>query len=138
MSTETNKQTVRQFYQHLANRDFDQVFALMAPDAVWWLPGAELGGTTLPKETMRGMIDAFYGVFERPPEMKLSRITAEEDRVCVEASSRGGLTRSGASYGNDYHMLFQFRDGLITEIREYMNPRFGAPVLAEVGALSAD
>ena len=61
-------------------------------------------------------------------------MTAEEDRVCVEQTARGGITRGGLSYANDYHLLFRLRDGLIVEVREYMNPLMIAGVTAEMAA----
>jgi len=64
------------------------------------------------------------------PAMTPRPITAEADRVCVEQSTRGGN-----SYGDDYHMLFQLRDGLIYEVREYMNPLMAAPLMGELAAM---
>ena len=61
-------------------------------------------------------------------------MTAEEDRVCVEQTARGGMTRGGVAYANDYHMLFRLRDGLIVEVCEYMNPLMIAGVSAEMAA----
>ena len=133
MSAEANKQIVLAFSQHMAAGEYERAFALLAPDATWWIPGNEVGGVTFSKEVMRGAIVAYLGAFERPPVMELHRITAEGDRVSLEQTSRGGRTRGGASYGNDYHLLFRFRDGLIAEVREYMNPLLGAALAAEIG-----
>jgi ketosteroid isomerase-like protein len=85
---------------------------------------------------MRGMVAKFVNIFAQAPAMTPGRITAEGDRVCVEQSSRGGKTHGGNSYGNDYHMLFKLRDGLICEVREYMNPLMAAPLMAELAALA--
>jgi ketosteroid isomerase-like protein len=120
--------------QYLEKSDFDGAFALLTEDVQWWIPGDQLGGTVLTKAVMRGMVAKFIDVFTQAPAMTLGRITAEGDRVCVEQSSRGGKTHGGNDYGNDYHMLFELRDGLICEVREYMNPLMAAPLMAELGA----
>jgi ketosteroid isomerase-like protein len=135
MAVDDNKQTVKRFYEHLDGQEFDLAFALMIPDATWWIPSDKPGGTILSKEAMRAGIGTFYSLFMQMPSMEYGRMTAEGDRVCLEQTSRGGRTRGGASYGNDYHMLFQFRDGLIAEVREYMNPLLGVALMAELGAL---
>ena len=137
MSIEHNKRIVREFFAHLHHSEFDEAFALLTSDATWWIPTQEPGGMSLSKQAMRSGIDQFYRVFAQAPVMTPGRMTAEEDRVCLEQISRGGKTRSGVSYGNDYHMLFQFRDGLICEVREYMNPLLAAPLMAELNASSA-
>ena len=42
------------------------------------------------------------------------------DRVAVEAESSGEHV-SGNTYTNQYHFLFQFRDGLVVQLKEYMD-----------------
>ena len=135
MSVEANKQTVKQFFDYMGRGDADGAFSLLTPDAIWWIPSDQPGGTTIPRHVMEGSVGAFFSVFEKPPVMESGRMTAEGDRVCLEQTARGGITKGGASYGNDYHMLFQFRDGLICEVREYMNPLLSAPVAAEIQAM---
>lgn len=134
MSVEANKQTVRAFFRHLESGALDDAFALLTPDATWWIPTDQPGGVALPKDVMRGGVADFYGVFAHQPEMTQLRMTAEDDRVCLEQISRNGRTHGGVSYGNDYHMLFQLRDGLICEVREYMNPVLAAGLMAEMQA----
>jgi hypothetical protein len=48
-------------------------------------------------------------------------ITAEGDRVAVEAESYGE-TASGKIYNNLYHFLFEVRGGKIQAVREYLAP----------------
>lgn len=137
MSTESNKQTVRTFFELMGRHDVESAFALLAQDATWWFPTDRVGGMFLTKDDMRNTVDAFTEIFANRPVTELGRITAEENRVCVEQTARGGLTREGAEYGNDYHMLVELRDGLITEIREYMNPLMAAGVMAELQQVQA-
>ena len=52
----------------------------------------------------------------------------EEDRVAVEASS-DGVHISGKRYQNNYHFLFEFKDGLICQLKEYMDTEVVTEVL---------
>ena len=51
---------------------------------------------------------------------EILNMTAEEDRVCVEATSSGDHV-SGKHYSNRYHFLFELRDGKVASLREYMD-----------------
>ena len=44
----------------------------------------------------------------------------EGERVAVEAHSEGRHV-SGATYSNEYHFLFVFREGKLAVLREYMD-----------------
>lgn len=134
MSAESNKQIVSRFFDFVDANDFDSAFAMMADDATWWFPTAEVGGMTVSKQVMRGMVSGFDGVFRDLPRMVRDRMFAEGDLVCLQQHSRGGVTHGGATYENDYLMLVALRDGMITEIREYMNPMMAAGVTAEIEA----
>ena len=46
------------------------------------------------------------------------RMSAGEDRVAVEATSRG-MRRDGVPYANDYMFIFDVRDGRIAKISEF-------------------
>ncbi len=47
-------------------------------------------------------------------------MTAEGERVAVEASS-SGVHASGQRYKNQYHFLFEFRNGRVLHLKEYMD-----------------
>ena len=55
-------------------------------------------------------------------------MTAEGDRVAVEAESRG-VHASGLPYNNYYHFLFRFRDGELVRLTEYMDTELATDVL---------
>lgn len=132
MSTEENKRVVKKFQDLLAQQAFDEAFALLAPGATWWVPTDKPGGMLIPKDTMQQMVGSFLKIFVQSPVFEVQSMTAEEDRVCVQQTGRNGRTRGGAAYDNDYHMLFRLRDGLIIEVREYMNPLLVGAVTAEL------
>jgi len=137
MSIEDNKKVVRTFFKHLEAQDADAVLTMLSEDATWWVPMGEIGGSTQPKSAMAAILPAMYSVYAQRPKIELGRITAEDDRVCVEQTARGGKTKGGLVYENDYIILFVVRDGLITEIREFLNPIPAAKLGEEVMASAA-
>ncbi len=63
------------------------------------------------------------GLFEAFPEglhFEILNMTAEGDRVAVEATSRG-MHASGKLYANHYHFLFHLRDGRIAVMKKFMD-----------------
>lgn len=57
-------------------------------------------------------------------------LTAEGDRVAVEAES-SGETATGRTYNNQYHFLFEVRDGKIQAAREYLDTLYAKEVLLD-------
>jgi ketosteroid isomerase-like protein len=55
-------------------------------------------------------------------------VTAEDDRVAVEATSEG-LHASGKNYSNHYHFLLTWRDGQLLELKEFMDTEHATDVL---------
>ena len=55
-------------------------------------------------------------------------MTAEGDRVAIEATSRGTTFR-GDEYRQEYHFLMRARDGKILEWKEYMDTEHARKVL---------
>jgi uncharacterized protein len=54
--------------------------------------------------------------------MTMKAITAEADRIALEAESDADLV-NGKHYHNYYHFLFVIRDGRVTEAREYLDTK---------------
>jgi len=110
-----NKATAREFFAAM-NEEGPAVAAARfgADDLVWWTPG---GGNVVDQ---LGGFQAFIDAYFEPPGIVLTvdGMTAEGDRVAVEARSSGDL-KNGAKYRNRYHFLLEFRDGRITELREH-------------------
>jgi len=55
-------------------------------------------------------------------KLKIEGITADEDRLALEASS--DMVCNGHSYKNSYHWLFEIRDGKISAARYYLDTLF--------------
>jgi ketosteroid isomerase-like protein len=119
MDIERNKQIVRDFLKY-AHTDVDRAFALFADDATVLVPGDMPGSGVSTKEEQIQHYRSVPALFEGGlmPELVLVGMTAEGDRVAVEAKLTGRLA-SGALYDQRYHLLFEVRDGKITACREY-------------------
>lgn len=118
---EANKRIAREFIEATFARDSRRAAAVLA-DAMTY--------------TIGGLHPRFQRVWTKPDwcryldlptpfetelELTIHSITAEGDRVALEAESRGILSESGKLYNNHYHFLFEMRDGRIQRIREYMD-----------------
>lgn len=57
-------------------------------------------------------------VLKSPIQLTVLEMTAEGDRVAVEAETDMEML-NGSRYNNAYHFVFKLRDGKFTEVREY-------------------
>jgi hypothetical protein len=67
-------------------------------------------------------------VFPDGLAFEVHSMTAEGDRVAIEAESKG-MHVSGKKYNNLYHFLMRMRDGKIVEWKEYMDTMHANDVL---------
>jgi ketosteroid isomerase-like protein len=122
MSAEQNKQTALKMIATLAEGRLDE--NLVTPDIAWWVPGRG----RVSKADFLALADAFAGLMEGAVTMTVHGVTAEGDRVAVEAESFAKL-KNGKTYNNTYHFLFEFRDGKICYSKEYNDSKHAADVL---------
>jgi hypothetical protein len=86
----------------------------------------------LRREEPRGDL-RLYGhpsIFIGGVETTFGEVTAEGDRVAIEAETRGTLP-DGRVYTNMYHYLFTFRDGLVWRVKEYLDTQSAAEFFAK-------
>jgi ketosteroid isomerase-like protein len=122
MSTEENRKTALKFFEALSSGRLDDT--LITDDIAWWVPGRG----TLSKAEFMALADGFQGLVESPITMTVKGVTAEGDRVAIEAESYGKL-RNGKIYNNTYHFLLLFRDGKVCLSKEYNDSKHAADVL---------
>jgi ketosteroid isomerase-like protein len=120
MSIEQNKAVVAQFWQHFSNSDFDAALALLSDDATWWIAGTTDISGTYSKSEFEELARGIGENTENGIEVKPLRVTAEDDRVAVEAESYGKL-KNGRVYNNFYHLQHVVPDGKLTEIKESLD-----------------
>jgi hypothetical protein len=71
-------------------------------------------------------------VFPEGLRFTIHALTAERDRVAIEAESHGKHV-SGKIYNNKYHFVLRARGGKIVEWREYMDTMHANDVLCGGG-----
>ncbi|GAA2254015.1 hypothetical protein GCM10010145_22490 [Streptomyces ruber] len=118
---------VRRYLKALNDRDGDTLMAMIAPDAVFTIPGDHpLAGTWrgLPEIVERFMLP-MGGLFapDAPYVTEVTGTVAEGDRVVVFCTSRA-TTRGGEPYTMDAAVLFTVRDGRIAGMREYFDTQY--------------
>lgn len=120
MSLDDNKRLVRRFWEAFSTKRLQEAFDLLADDATWWIAGDLAISGTYSKakfvELSSGILTEFPGGVQVTPTV----LTAEDDRVAMEATSYGERT-NGRLYQNHYHFQHVIRDGKILAIREYMD-----------------
>jgi len=108
----SNKETALRFMESMGSGNMD--LSLTTDDIQWWVPGRGL----MSKADFFELAAGFQSQLKGPITMTVKGVTAEGDRVAVEAESFGELT-NGKTYNNTYHFLFVFRDGKICLSKEY-------------------
>jgi ketosteroid isomerase-like protein len=133
MSTEANKQVALSFLEYFSAGKIEAALALMADTATWWVAGKPdtfaLAGT----KTKAQFAELLQGIGTAMPKglrVTPKGLTAEGDRVAVEAESYGETAR-GKIYHNQYHFLFEVRDGKIEAVREYLDTMHANEVLVD-------
>jgi ketosteroid isomerase-like protein len=75
-------------------------------------------GTVMPRDVFKTRANAMYDACNGSLRIKPIAMTAEGDRVAVEAEAKGTF-HTGKAYRNKYHYIFTFRNGKITRIGDY-------------------
>ncbi len=123
MSLDENKKLVLDFLGHYAAGRYEAALAMLAPDSQWWLPGHKdefPAAGWVDKATVEKRLWANLKLLPNGLEITTGAITAEDDRVAVEAESKATLV-NGRTYHNRYHFLFVVRDGSIVAVKEYLD-----------------
>ncbi len=121
MGTENrNKALVERFFAAMNAGDSAAIVAAYADDGAVWTSGRTLISGTFNKAQIREASGRIFEAFPHGIAFSILAMTAEGERVAVEAESRGEHV-SGKLYTNQYHFLFEFRDGLVVRLKEYMD-----------------
>ncbi len=117
---ERNKQLVRDFFAIMNRGDVPAIVAAYASDGYLQTMGRTLISGIFTRVQIEAAAGQIYDVFPHGLTFTIDALTAEGERVAVEAHSQGEHV-SGAIYSNEYHFLFVFRDGKLAMLREYMD-----------------
>lgn len=136
MSIEDNKALVLRACQHISDRNLPALFDLIDDKGSWTVPYRadrfEFGGFR-DKAGLLALFTQFFGGFDRF-SFTVTTITAEDDRVAIEARS-SGTGPGSAQYENVYNLIFVVKDGKLHTVREYFDP---FQVIAYVEQIVAD
>ena len=127
MSVEQNRQIALSYFKRTVEENTGVIEDLLTKDCQWWAPG--IG--TMDKTTFKALIEQMRPVMPTMPSMTITGVTAEGDRVAMEAKGSGKLA-DGRMYENTYHFLFVFRNGRICAVKEYNDTKYAAEVFGTV------
>ena len=118
MDVDRNIAVMRRFFDAMNKGDVATIIDSYANDGRC----VTMGGTLISGSFDKGQIAMAAGrIYEAFPEgvrFVIHAITAQEDRVAIEAESFARHV-SGRAYNNKYHFLARLRDGQIVEFKEY-------------------
>ncbi|WP_101757563.1 nuclear transport factor 2 family protein [Oceanicoccus sp. KOV_DT_Chl] len=127
-SVEQNKKVVEQFFAAMNQGDVAGFLRLYHPQGVCWTSGSTLISGTMSLAQITHGAGAIFEAFPAGLVFTITAMTAEGDRVAVEAESKG-MHVSGVVYNNLYHFLFEFCDGKVLKLKEYMDTELVTEVL---------
>jgi ketosteroid isomerase-like protein len=131
MSAEDNKKIVLSFFENFSTGKAAEALALMADNATWTVMGRPetfaLAGTKSKAEFTQ-LLQGIGAAMPKGLRLTPKGITAEGDRVAVEAESYGEHA-NGKVYNNQYHFLIEVRDNKIQAVREYLDTIHAKEVL---------
>jgi len=128
MGKEENKKFAQTFLEALSRGDWQFVEDAYAEDVVIWTAGSMPFSGTHTKDGLSDVKAWLTGSFPEGLKFTVKAMTAEGERVAIEAESYGKHI-SGKIYNNLYHFLMVIRNGKISELKEYMDTMHANEVL---------
>ena len=125
---DTNRRLAQAFFEALSRSDVAAIADAYDDEGSCWTSGRTLISGTLGKEQIRAGAGAVLAAFPEGLAFTIHAMTAEGERVAVEAES-SGRHASGAVYNNHYHFLLEFRRGKLLRLKEYMDTELVTEVL---------
>jgi ketosteroid isomerase-like protein len=127
-SSTDNKAIVSQFFKALNAGDIEAVVNTYADEGYVQTMGNTLISGPFNKAEIATSAGGIFDVFPNGLKFIVHDMVAEGNKVAVEAESEGEHI-SGQSYSNEYHFLFEFRDGKLVKLKEYMDTELVTDVL---------
>ena len=125
---ERHKRIAREFFDALSRSDIPAIMAAYADDVKLYTMGNTLISGVFNKAQAEAGAGQVLSAFPQGIKFVIHALTAEGDRVAIEAESYA-THASGKPYNNKYHFLMRFRDGKVTEFKEYMDTEMVTEVL---------
>jgi len=130
MSSEQNKELVKNTWTAFAKGDIKTAFANMADNVSWLVPGNTLGvsGVKRGKDEILKFMSGIGDVFPEGMHSQITRAYADGDTVILELTNKAKV-KNGKSYENEYCFVFELENGKIRRIREYTDTQKAADIL---------
>jgi ketosteroid isomerase-like protein len=119
-TTEANKAIVRRFIDAMNRGDVATIVDTYAEDGCVQTMGNTLISGVFSRAQISAAAGGIFDVFPEGISFTVLDMIAEGSKVAVEATSEGKHI-SGQVYSNEYHFLFEFRDGKLLRLKEYMD-----------------
>ena len=123
MTASENKAIIQAAFERLAQADPGPFTAAMADDLVWIIMGQSAWSRRFDGKAAveRELVVPLFRLFATPYRNVAERIIADDEGNVVVLARGETRTVSGNDYNNDYCFVMRMRDGMIFEIREYMD-----------------
>lgn len=125
---EINKAATRKFFEAMSNGDVETLINSYAEDGYCQTMGHTMISGKFSKAQIAAAAGFIFEIFPKGIKFTIKELTAEGDRVAVEATSLGEHV-SGKTYANEYHFLARFRDGKLVQFKEYMDTELATEIL---------
>ncbi len=132
MNKDANKELVKTFIEAIGEGKVSEAMEYLTPDFTWTAMGGEPPmGDMLGERDREAVFAMFDGVIKSMPDFhfEIRSLTAEDDRVSMEAMSRAHM-ENGKQYYNCYHIMFVVKEDKIALVREYSDSLYASIVLA--------
>lgn len=127
-TAEYNKRLTLGFFDAMQRGDAEAIADAYADEGRVVTMGNTLISGSRGKDEIRRFAGGVLDAFPSGLTFTILNMTAEENRVAVEATSEG-LHVSGKPYRNHYHFLLTWEQGQLLEMKEYMDTELVTDVL---------
>lgn len=120
--SEANKTLVREAYAAISRGDLKQFLARLADDVTWTFVGTHRFGRTFrgKDDIVDNLCRVLGAHLDGVIVLDIVNLVAEGDLVVAEMQGRA-VTPGGQRYDNRYCVVLTVRDGLIRDLREYLD-----------------
>ena len=122
MTIEERKALITEHFSYMGKGEYLKAIEKFSDDMVWWVLGSqEHGGTQTKADLTATYRDDLPRLLPNGIQIEIDRMIGEGDWVTVQGHGLGNVSGAGKLYSNHYCWMFEIKDGLVTEFREYLD-----------------